>query len=43
MFLLSKNSIYSMTNKNSEMHKHLALLTIVIITFIIEAENDFPA
>lgn len=38
MFQLSKTGVYSMSSKMSKMHKDLALLTIVIIIFIIEAE-----
>lgn len=36
--LLSKRGVYSMSSQTSKMHKDLALLTIVIITFITEAK-----
>lgn len=36
--LLSKSDVYSMRSQTSKMHKDLALLTIVIITFITEAK-----
>lgn len=38
VFLLSQSGVYSMSSLTSKMHKDLALLTIVISTFITEAE-----